>query len=1277
MELLIILGILGLWIGVGCMLFLIYGRSPQLGSRTLTRGVGRRLYLVGDQVQVNLGCSNTGLPSVSTVKKSTPWDIVLVIDHSSSMGAGVGSALEEAKQAAINLVRTTPRSFRFAIVEFDHDAREICPLTKRGRGLIRALQSIGGGGATDIALGLRVAGQCLKDVDMASRKRAIILLSDGESASDSALTVAQEIKDRDNELTLITIGLGASDMDLLRKLASTPDCCYQADQLEELRGLYMQIGQMMAGQQISDVQVSECFNNKGPWGLRAWGELQPAQRILKEGEFTWLLATLEETPTELSYSLESLCPGWHPVALEPAVLRAKLADGGEHETQSNQGPRLLVLPRLPGWQLWWLILNPLFFILFGRWFCRKEGVLIESPVLKKPALQPLKLPPLLTPPPPAAGPLPLRPSLIVGLGYGGTHALVHCKRLLWERERRADESKLRFLAVDTASEEFFPTPNAGVVSLVPQERLHLEQPLEPLLANATDPWLPARLLQAGGARPDLQRGTGHQRVLGRLAMVTNRPALEQRLRSLLQELLAQSDTNEIDILVTGTGGGGTASGGILELCWLLRRLLHELGSAGSTSLFLMAPVAKEEPMDMASQETRLRLQNNQALLLELDRVAALRSEPLAPVAGEQQVRRWFDRVFCIGPVGNIGQDRWFAQRELYPRAGEVLFNWLGSEDFRNHFKSLDVKNNDLTQVQGRCFVHRLEPYVYFLYPRTLVRYLVVDSLRRYLAKWFWDLQEGMAVPYAWHSHRPAIINRVRDCWLQQSIWEGDFPWVFTSLDMLSDHTRLHENLVMGAGPGISAGVSPLQRSEYLTEQRELTRALLDVWVSVTLNDGLADGCEPHALSAVMHVLKDLGESLIKGARLARDLEEQSQSPLIREEAALLAELASQAAAESGAVLTHLGGWDRLLGEGINADTIGLLRYLDVAAGRLQGEMERLMGLTQENRTSWPSLPMNWTQVETLRSQSCDPDIPQLLSRVRWDIHREGVKPVLDLYLQGTDTLHWTGDLVSGGKQIITFAETLIQTGIHLLPHDRWQLKEWVDPTLLANPESIPPPRSDGINPGASSVCLVQENSLLKLPSHIRSEPLVVMDPQENRAISCEQNLSSQWLWPLAEEGRLLPFVFNEEFYAYKAYDTYCREQDLIPEILSPILVGLCRTPDALLTLALVGLAENERIVSEQEDGRQWWIANLEGGRYLLSEWEEDPLTDFKAVANAWMGHEEADFTVYSNVTVEEPPTDWIRRIKAHPLLEALEDTDDGLCAQFIAIISGLLLLRGN
>ena len=1268
--------VLALWIFIGVALYLLVGRNPKAGRRPILRGVDRRLCVVGDTVEVTLACSANGLPRVASDEKLTPRDIVLVIDHSSSMGSGIGSSLYEARKAAINLVRTTPDSFRFSVVEFDHEAREVCPLTERHTGLVRAIEGIGRGGATDIALGLQVADKSLERAEAVDDRcrRALLLLSDGGSDADAAIAAADALK-RDAELQLITVGIGAADMPLLRRLASTPDHCFHADQIDDLAALYAEIGRMMTGCEATEVKVTEHFSATGRWGLRGWGELHPSAFDLRDGEFAWLLAALQEQPVELHYSVEALCAGWQSVAPEPAQLRARTGDGSLHEPRSNAGPRVLVLPGIPGWQLLWLLLNPLWFLLFGKLHrCKEVVVARREPVI--PPARELHLPPLLEAVKAREPPLSVRPTLVIGLGYAGIHALVHSKRLAWERADRFDLDQLRFLAIDTADELFFPSPRAGLVTLDAHERITLDHALEPIIAaeaNARDPrhpWLDAASLSAGGARPDLHRGSGHQRALARLALLENRAALEARVGPLLDALIARAGSAGMDILVSAGSGGGTGGGALLDLCWLLRHLLDERDYRGSsTTLFLSAPHARQA-LDTLAEERAMRQANHRALLAELDRFSTQRGELLSPAPELPPLRRWIDRVFFIGPAAH---DTWRAEEVLYPKTGEAMFTWLASDEsggLRAHFVEQDAANNDYTRRLGRCLVHRADPVSHYLYPRSLRTYLVIDTLRRTLANRLWDLDERNFAEYSADACKPDAAPALLQAWLGARPEGTDYPWVFSALSALGDPTRLQQSLNRGAGPEISGGISPLARNELFDEQRKLVRAVLDGWLLDTLNQGNDGVCDAHALALCIHALRELHRRLREGSEIAAHLVVHSSAPMVRREAETVAELATQAFTETETLIRRLGDWDRRLGEGSEGG--GLMRLLDERSGRLRVEIEALRDADSGSGTPRsPRLPLDWEQIDALPERFLASLGEQLAERIGWSIERVGSRLHLHLHLQGTSARHWSLEQLGlGDAAIVDLADAFIQVGAELSSaFDGWRLADHESEGL---PDlRVERPRSEQLNPGARGLYLTQGQGRFNTSAHVEQIPLKPFDSREARIIGCEEHLASERLWPERPAAEAPPFVFIEERNAYRGYHAYCRAENREPEPLAPTLVGLCRDPRALLGFALEGLANGS--IHARDDGlrQTWTVRDLPGLERPIdiAQQDDNPLVAFQRVANGWLGAGEPALRRFE-ASQDEAPDALAGRIASHELAAAIGD--EPWYEQFVAVVWGLL-----
>lgn len=1267
--------LLAIWVVVGVLLHLLIGRNPTGRRRALVRAVNRRLCVEGDLLTVRLTCHAEALPAVRAVAPVTPWDIVLVIDHSGSMGSGTGSALYEARKAAVTLISTTPEAFRFAVVAFDHEARAVCPLTERRRCLVRAIDGIHRGGATDIALGLAVADRALPTGGLDDeRRRAVILLSDGGSDDAPAIAAADRLKE-DPDLLLITVGIGTADMSLLRQLASTPGHCYHTGQIQDLTALYGQIGEMMTGGDAREVRLTEHFPHAGAFALRDWGELPPAEPRLREFEAAWLFPALHpQTPIAVDYRVEAVCPGWQRVAPRPARLQARLADDSAHESLSNQGPRVLVLPRIPGWQLLWVLLNPLFFLLFGRSLCQQQGVVARAPIAPphpRPFLPPPPLEPAALTNEPALAP---RPTLVLGLGYAGTHVLTHCKRLAWERTGRLDLNRLRFLAVDTADETFFPSPRAGLVGLATDERLTLDQPLELLIATAAAagacphyPWLDAAALAAGGARPDLHRGTGGQRTLGRLAAAKGRDALAARLAPLLDALIAQADSGGIDILVVIGSGGGTGTGALLEVCWLLRHLLtarHYGDSA--TTVFLTAPDASRTlPSDPVRRT--LYLANQAALLAELDRIAVLRTAPLAPAPDLPALPRWVDRVCLIAPADRA---TWPAEEVLYPKAGETLFTWLASAGrggLRDHFLALDAGNNASGRTLGRCLLHRLDPVSHYLFPHTLKYWLCTDTLRRTLAGRLWGITAAGFTRYGVGPELPAGAATLLEGWLQDRDGGTDSPWVFDNLALLTDANRLQEALHLGGGPEISTGIAPLARNELFEEQRMLVRHALDTWVQDSLNRGWPGVCTPHALALCLGSMRVLVRRLREEATpVAAHLASTSTLARVRREAETVAELASQALNEVETLLRRLADWDARLGEGSG----GLLRLLDERSGALRAEVSRLQDPAGDGRS--PRLPLTEEQLAALPGRFLADLDKHLSERMQWQLTRNDNQLQLCLVLHGTTPRTWIPeDMGLGDKATVALADALLDLTWHLgAGYADWSLADYPADNLPAI--RVDPPRADQLNPGARGCYLRQGEGHFDARAHVEQDVLTPFDHREARLISTEENLASHLLLAPRTVAAPLPFVFVEEQNAYRGYLAYCLAERLLPDALPASLVGLCGDPDALLAFALVGLGESR--IALRDDGLRniWYASTGDGAELVLAEAAQTGLETLVRVAAAWIARADAG-RLQVSAARGLSAADLAQRLGGHPL--AIPVAEHIWFTQFIAVVWGLLQWR--
>ena len=145
-------------------------------------------------------------------------DVTLVIDRSGSM---TGEAIEQAQEAAANLIKRLDARDRLNVISFSDEVDPLFaspqPLDKDTRArAIGFAERLRAGGGTDIALALKTA---IADQDRKSeRPRVIIFMTDGQSEAQQALEAA---KADVGDARVFTMGLGKEvNRALLQRIAA-------------------------------------------------------------------------------------------------------------------------------------------------------------------------------------------------------------------------------------------------------------------------------------------------------------------------------------------------------------------------------------------------------------------------------------------------------------------------------------------------------------------------------------------------------------------------------------------------------------------------------------------------------------------------------------------------------------------------------------------------------------------------------------------------------------------------------------------------------------------------------------------------------------------------------------------------------------------------------------------------------------------------------------------------------------------------------------------------
>jgi Mg-chelatase subunit ChlD len=625
---LMLLAMSALWIGAG--LILLTRNSRQAGN-DYRRRVAGRVFNVGAEVEVELR-----LVPPAKMELADDHDVLLVIDHSGSMGSAPGSPLREAVRAAENFVRRLPDNIHTGVIGFDHEARVLSPITSNPRQSLRAIGSLGPGGGTAIHAALETCSDALR-TGRAGVRKTIILLSDGSSEPDAAEAIAGKLKREIERLTIISVGFGPHvNESLLRSIASDPNKYVHISNAEDLHGLFGFLAGAISGQMAVAGLIDEGAHAPHPFRLVRTGGLYPigvqspgpsqtgATRII------WSIPLMKEEPVPLTYNLVAECPGWHKVAAD-GNSTWRMPDGTKKEMPGPSGPYVLIMPRWLGWT--WPILNPLFWIFFGRfWPCRTQAV--ETVALPEPEPLPAAALPEL-PPAPSERPYQpkIRPAVVIGLGEVGEWTLCGLKERL--HDRNVDPACVYLLAIHVTHKANRQPARVVNTMLDPHEQIDVHQDLRPYLEtlrkNGTPPirrWVPWRQWLAETPPLTTLRTVAGDRRKARLAIISKPEQVEASLATGLDRVIEKDGI----VIVVGSIADAECSGLLAEIAHICAAR-----AAGVTAIF--APTSFFETPTTA--ELALALELERISLMSGSQILSDRREP--PVAA----RQLFDRIIVL------------------------------------------------------------------------------------------------------------------------------------------------------------------------------------------------------------------------------------------------------------------------------------------------------------------------------------------------------------------------------------------------------------------------------------------------------------------------------------------------------------------------------------------------------------------------------------------------------------------------------------------------------
>ncbi|MCP4156368.1 MAG: VWA domain-containing protein [bacterium] len=840
-----ILALVIIYLGIGLGIYAAGTRKRKEGAKSIIRNASQCLVFKEENINVSLQASTLEMPQKKEEKE--PWNVVLVLDKSGSMGAG--SALDHAKEAAKNLIAATPGYFSYGVVEFQETARICSRLTGDRPKLQAAIDKIVIAGGTAIHEGLRLAADLVADEAAAEKKNAVILLSDGGSSESLAIKQAEILKEHD--VTVYTVGLGCCNRELMLAIAGSDERFFYAEKPDQLKDFFFTIGRNIRKNSARDVTITEYpANTTQPLRITGWGKIKPMDTALFDKDkpyMKWYMPGLEEEYTRVDYQVKSRCCGWYPVAGDKAEVSMKNNENNEFTYTSDKGPHILVIPRFFLWQFFWIFLNPLYWIIKHRVLklnkCAQQKVVFEKPAYKiqKTALPaPAEILPSLE----TVYSLEMNPTVVIGVGYGGIHALTHLKRLIWEHdddERVRD--KLVLVGLDSVKPYFAEAIRSGTVALEESERLNIHVPtaryiVEEARKDETERehvWLDAEGMSAEGIDYDTGSGTFGSRRAGRLIYLQNRQRIRE-LKPLIKKLYDAYPEEPLNICITGTTSGGTASGMMPDLCYSIKQILKELAiPQKSISLFLVDAEPDKDATDRQVKEQECE-NNRQALTRELARFFAARDTAFSALPGEEKIDQWFDHVFYVDKKESTGNIT-----GLYPQTAAVLYQWVTEKGFRDF-----VMRSNRYSADG-LLVHRVEAYVGFFYKRLLEDYFSLRLMLTVIGNLVLGLGENPGkFTYEKVELKQLPVEEALDLLLNKEEWKAGRPFLLSQTGLMKkpDGNTLSGFLAMGGQVGIDADTTAGEINEYIQNENNAFGNLVFAWLSLLLHSAEEQAHEP-------------------------------------------------------------------------------------------------------------------------------------------------------------------------------------------------------------------------------------------------------------------------------------------------------------------------------------------------------------------------------------------------------------------------------------------------
>ncbi len=280
----------------------------------------------------------------------------------------------------------------------------------------------------------------------------------------------------------------------------------------------------------------------------------------------------------------------------------------------------------------------------------------------------------------------LFPALIIAVGQTGKRVMEHFKHLIadhYGHTQKVPNARFLYIDTDSTSTSTLPTDDPNNIAAREAVLARLNRPGHYLQRDSLPPpdaWMPPGMLYKLSRNPE---SAGGVRAFGRLALFDNYRLIAQRIRQEIETFLTHTSLTEADAntklglrtnrprayILTGLGGG-TGSGMFIDLAYLLRHEMRQVGyfKPEVVGLLFAPPSEKASSRNTALGNTYAAINELHQFQARITRYQTTFDKSEAPVTDSDPP---FSRV-AILPLPKSGEAK--AQAETYSLAARALYN---------------------------------------------------------------------------------------------------------------------------------------------------------------------------------------------------------------------------------------------------------------------------------------------------------------------------------------------------------------------------------------------------------------------------------------------------------------------------------------------------------------------------------------------------------------------------------------------------------------------------